>query len=103
MVAKNQIACSQARKRARIHFIPAPKDRVFVTLCAPEVIKYPECIPGGAGSELAPEGPLQHRREEGVRCPIQSDAPKLRSPPLPPHPPVPSISDIRSSAARRNR
>jgi hypothetical protein len=26
-------------KRARVHFIPALKDGVFVTLCAPEVIK----------------------------------------------------------------
>ena len=72
--------------------------------------------PGGAGSELAPEGPVQHRREERVQL--------LRRPDLVFLEPVdmglelveagddaalfahlyrPSISETFSSAARTNR
>src|SRR5665647_3885821 len=34
----------QNQKEARVHFIPDLKDRVFVTLRTPEVIKYPALV-----------------------------------------------------------
>jgi len=55
------IGLKEHEKRARVHFIPALKDEVFVTLRAPEVIRDEKALDVNLKKEFRNYSVLDHK------------------------------------------